>query len=855
MGMDQMEARRIAHLKFGGVEKMKEFYRKRRGLSVFETMFQDIRFAGRTLRKTPVVTLIIILSIAIGVSATTTVFCWINTIILNPLPAAPRSEQLAVFATKTQSKEYVDSSLADYQDYRDQSRSLAGLAAFEERPLSYEVNGHTQRVWAEFVSGNFFDVLAINPERGRFFLHSDQLDTPGAPPLVVLSHDFWVTRFGGDPSLIGKSVRLNSQDLTVIGIAQKEFKGTISGLSFDVWIPLLLQDRLTGSNGNWISDRKSRGLGAIARINAGVSLSEAQSEMNLIATRLAQTYPAQNAGIGAALIPLSKSPSGLQNDLGQLLNVLFLVSFAVLLIVCSNLANLLLLRATDREKELAIRMALGAGRGRILRQLITESLAISLAAAVLSSALTFWTSGLLKLFIPSTDLPMSITVGLDFKVFLFAFLLSIAVGLASGLAPALSSTKLKLDVTLKESIRGTSVGRGKRRLGAILAMTEVALAVVALIGAGLFIKSFDNITKVNPGFDSNHVLLVAMAPSSPGHTISETVDFYQRVRERVRSIPSVRAIGYASWVPLGLSRGSWEDIGVDGYTPRAEENMKIYRNIVDEDYFDAMRIPLVDGRYFTERDDSQHWNGTIPAVAIVNETFVKRFIGGGNAIGHRIRGWGKTLTVVGVVKDSKIDSPSETPQPYFYVPFRQFATGETNVILHVAVDSTPDNVSSVIQREIGAMNSLAYVSYAVSLREYIGGAVFKNKVAAALLTVLGMTALALAALGIYGVISSSVSQRASEIGIRLALGGEPGSIISMVIRESLTMTFVGIVLGIVGAALLSGLLSSLLFGVSAVDPGVYLIVTALLTFVAILACTVPALRAARIDPLAALRHD
>lgn len=819
-----------------------------------ESFKADISYGIRLLRKNAGISLIIVLSIAIGVSVNATVFCWIESIILKPLPTVPNSDKLVTFVTKTQSDEYITSSYSDYKDYRDQSTSLAGLAAFEERPLSVENQGQTQTVWAMLVSNNFFDILGIKPSAGHFFLQEEQVDTSGSAPVAVISYDFWTRYFGKDPRVLNRAIKLNGQDVTVVGIGPKDFRGPIVGSSFDVWLPLLLQDRLTGSSGEWVTLRKWRSLHALGRLAPGSSIESAQAEMNLISARLARSYPDQNAGMSAILFPFAKTPYGTQSILAQLLKVLLLATFAVLLIVCSNLANLLLVRATEREKEISIRMALGAEHGRIFRQLLTESVVLSVLAAALSLLFIYKLSELLQYFIPATDIPLSLTPTLDLKTLIFAFVLSVTAGLASSLFPALRSARIEVVTVLKESGRGLTAGRGKHLLRMGLATSEIALALVALVGAGLLVKSFHNISRLDPGFDSEHVLLVGMTSSNPGTQVSDLAEYYERAKERLRSLPSVRAVSYAEWVPLGLRGGSWEDIEIEGYSPRSQENMKIYRNLVDDDYFGAMKIPLLEGRTFDRRDDWRHWtDASVPAVAIVNETFVKRFISSQNPIGHHIRGWGKTLTIVGIVKDSKYATPTEAPLPYLYVPFRQFAGSDTSVILHIAVDGAPEAVMSAVRREMYPLNSLASVSYVMPLKEYIGAAVFKNRLAAILLSILGITALILAMLGIYGVMSQSVAQRAHEIGIRVALGASAKTIVTLIVFQGARLAMTGVGMGILLSLLLSRILTTFLYGVNAFDAGTILAVSFLLLAVALLATSIPAYRASRVDSVKLLR--
>ena len=813
-----------------------------------ETFLQDLVYGTRILRKNPGISLIIILSIAIGVSANTTVYCWIESIVQNPLPLAPQSDQLVTLTTQTEDGEYITSSYSDLKDFREQSQTLAGLTAFEERPLSFEDHGDTRRAWGMLVTGDFFDVLGIKPERGQFFRPDQQADATRKQPVVVVSHDFWTSHLGKDPTIIGKTLRLNRQALTIIGVAPEGFRGTIMGLSFDVWVPLLLKDQLTGGGTDWVTIRKWRSLHSIGRLKPGIPINAAQAELKVISARLTRLHPSDNAGITGALFPLAKAPYGAQAMLAKLFTVLFWASFVVLLIVCSNLANILLVRTAEREKEINLRIALGATKARIFRQLITESLLLSALAAVLSIVFTFRLSELLKFFIPATNVPVSMAVTLDPKVLSFAVLLSLAAGLASGILPALRSSSSNLNAALTEASRGSSAGPGKQRLRSILAVCEVSLALVALTGAGLFLKSFHNVAKINPGFDDEHVLLLGLMPTGPGHSNAELTRNYTAIEQSIQSLSGVRAVTYAEHVPLGLQDGSWEEIKVEGYTPRAGENMNIYRNLIAENYFDVMRIPLLEGRDFRPQDDE-----SAGKVAIVNQTFAKRFFKSSSVIGRRLNGWGEKITIIGIAKDSKYASATEASRPLLYVPFRQFADAETEVVLHIATQAAPAKLIAAVRRQAASASSLANVSYAMPLKEYIGAAIFKHKIASSLMSILSITALILAALGIYGVISHSVTQRTREIGIRIAVGASRTGILKLIVFQGMRMTAIGLLIGIMAAITLCQLLATFLYGVSPQDPATLALAALILLSVSTLASSVPAFRAGRMSPVKALR--
>lgn len=811
-----------------------------------DAFIKDSAFALRQLSKKWGIALIVVLSIAIGVATNTAVFGWINSIILDPLPVAPNSEQLVTFSTTTQSGEYIASSYADIRDYQSASDKLTGLAAFQERPFSLQTGQQTQRVWAMLVTGNFFDVLQLQPAAGRFFAPEHQTDVTGGQAVTVISDAFWRDQFERSPSAIGSTVVLNQQVYTIIGVAPPGFKGTVIGLAFDFWVPLLQQGVLTGSDATWIEDRKHRALHAIARLEPGVDLQEAQAELSVIGQRLAADYPDQNRAISATVFPLSRAPYGAQGLLSDLLNVLLIASFTVLLIVCANLGNLLLVRASEREKEFGIRLALGAPKGRIIRQVMTEGLLLAVFATVISLALIYFLSGLLRYFVPTVNLPVALGGGLTASLVVYALVLAFVTAILISLLPAMRAAGVNLSSALKDGTRGTSAGRGKRQLHGMLVVAQVALAFVALVGAGLFVDSFKRITAIDPGFDNDGVSLAALAPVGPGSGAGMNA-FVDRAVEQLASLPAVQGVAYAEFVPLGLRGGSWEDLEVEGYSPAAEENMKIHRNFISPDYFAVMDIERVQGRDFASSDDAQ-----AEPVAIINETFARRYFTDREAVGSRLAGWGRIMHIVGVVSDSKYASPTENPTPYLYVPFRQFAGADAEVILHIATAGGATDMADSVRRQINQSGSSAYVAWTMPLAEYTGAAVFRQKLVAVLLAVLGLAALVLAALGIYGVMSYSVTQRVNEIGIRMALGAHRGAIFRLIMLQGLQPVLLGLALGAVAAFATSRVLGQYLFALDAGAWPIFLGVGGILLVVALAAGALPTLRAGRLDPVQAL---
>ncbi len=625
----------------------------------------DLRYAARMLLKNPGFTAVVALTLALGIGANTTVFGWIEQVLLQPLPGIARPEEILTFETLTASGEFINTSYPDYRDYRDQAKTLAGATVFREFPLAMGDEQETVRVWSELVSGNFFDVLGVRPELGRFFLPEEQAEKPGAEPVAVISHNLWKNRFRGDSGIIGKTIRLNQREFTVIGVAPVEFKGTIAGLYFDVWVPVMMQAQLT-RGGEWTESRSNRPLHSLVRLRPGVRKAQAQAEMDTLARQLAQAYPKTNAGIGASLRRLWDAPYGAQSMLLKPLLLLITASGMLLLIICANVGNLVLARATGRRQEIAVRLALGAGRSRIIRQLLVESVLLALLGGGGGLLLSGWIGGALDAFVPRTNLPVALGFTLGGGLFGFAFGCALVTAVLFGLAPAWQATRPDLQETLREGGRGGVGDRRSNRLRASLVVVEVALAFVALTGAGLCLRSFQHARTINPGFNPEGVYLAGLNLASSGYDRAQGLEFYPRLRDRLAALPGVEAVSYSERVPLGFEGGSWEEIEVPGYVPKLTDNMRIYDNVVAPGYFALLRIPLLSGRDFTPRDDDR-----APAVAVVNETFARRFLPGAMPIGKHFRDSGDDVTIVGLVADGKYRNLTEGSQPYFYRPFPQ----------------------------------------------------------------------------------------------------------------------------------------------------------------------------------------
>lgn len=814
------------------------------------SFLQDLRFALRTLFRRPAFTVVAVGSLALGIAVNATIFSWVERILLNPMPGVANGRELVTIKNAAMSGDLLDSSYLDFRDFRDQAKTLAGVIAFKERPLYIGDAPNMERVWSEMVSGNFFDVLKVKPLRGRTFSVEEQVERPGGAPVAVISETMWRGRFQSDPRIVGRVIKLNQKAFTVIGVAPAEFTGTINGLKFDLWVPLMMHSELTGS-WNWLEDRNSRPLALMARLAPGADLKQADTEVTAIAKHLEAAYPATNRGMAARVLSLEDSPDGVQKILGKLLKVLLAIGAAVLLIVCANVSNLLLARATARQKEFGIRLSLGATRVRLLRQLFTESLTLALAGGAVGLLAASWMTRGIELLLPATDQPVAnIGSGFDSIGLLFTVVLCVTVTVLCGLAPAWQIFRRKAQDVLRESGRGLSAGVRARALRSALVVSEISLALIALIGSGLFIRSFENAKTANPGFQPDRILLAGLDLSQSRYSAEQSVTLLLRLRDHLLQTPGILSASMCEDVPLGFSRGSWEELRIQGYAPRQGENMKLYRNVVSPGYFGTLQIPLVEGRDFTDLDDRK-----MNRVAIVNETFVKRFLAGGPALGHKFHGFGEDMTIVGVARDSKYYQLSEPPTPYFYVPLAQFYSSGMGIGIEVRTVERPQAFPTKLRAAIQAVDPNVAISGTAPFVSYMSASYFAQKVGASLLSVLGVIALALATLGLYGVMTYSMTQRSHEIGIRMAIGAKPSEVLLMMLREGMRLCALGTIAGVALALAVMRLASSVLFGVASNDLATCVVATAVLVLFAILATWIPARRASRIDPIEALRWE
>jgi predicted permease len=814
------------------------------------TLTQDLKYGLRMLAKNPGFTAVAVLTLAIGIGASTTVFSWIDGVLLRPLPGVERPEELVAFENFAPDGTFLTTSYLDYRDYRDHLNSLAGIAATQIEPLSLGTEPHAQQVWGEMVTGNYFAVLGVKPILGRVFSPDEYGDKPNAYPIAVISSRLWQSYFNSDPSIAGKTIRVNQHDLTIVGVAPPDFRGTLSGLAFDAWIPFMMHPQIQGV-GEWmLRDRQTRQLLCVARLKPGVTLAQARAEASALALLMSKVNVPEDSGVTATVQPLWKSDYGAQSLLLKPLKILMAVCVVVLLIACANVGNLLLARFTAREREFSVRLALGAGRARLARQVLTESLLLAAAGALGGVALAAWSGGALQYMVPPVPFPAALDVRVNGQALLFTLLVCVAAALLSGVVPAFEVARTDLNESLKESGRSGSGGAKSHRLRGVLVVAELSLAVLALVSAGLLLRTFDAARKTDPKFDPHHVLMSRFFISTSGYNLAQRKQFCERLGEKLEAEPGVTDVAYSDVEPMGLFSGWWEPLEVEGYVPSTGENMKIYRSVVSPGYFRLMRIPLLEGRDFTEQDDE-----TRTPVMIVNQTFVKRFFGGRDPMGRKVHGWGEWFTVIGEVKDSKYKNLTEAQLPYFYVPFRQVYRADMGLAFYIRTHTDPRDAIATMRRDVRSIDPNVAIVGAVPLAEHIVETLFAEKVAASLLSTLGGLALVLAAVGLYSVMAYSVTQRTHEMGIRMALGAEPAHVLKLVVSQGLTLTLIGIGAGVMAALAFTRLLASFLYGTTATDPTTFIAVSFLLATVALLATYIPARRATKVDPMEALRYE
>jgi predicted permease len=857
-GMEPEEARHAAHRSFGNVTLAQE---DSRGVWLYrwlDDFGKDLRFAVRMLLKNRGFSAVAIISLALGFGLNTTIFTVVNAVLLNPLPVrdVSRLVELDTVDTKTRvtqsNFDKLGMSFPNFEDYRRQNEVLTDLVAWLAIPVTWSGGAEPRQVQAYLVSANYFDVLGLTPAAGRLFL-PDEDTKPNSNTVAVISYALWTNKFGSDPSVVGRTVVLNATPYNVIGVAPRGFKGTVSlGSAEQVWIPTSMEAQvLAGFFVENFHDRRLLSMTTFGRLKPGIDIQQAEASLKTIASRLQSEYPKDNAGRSVVLTPLADTAVGANNhDQFALAGATMLIAVGlVLLIACANLANLLLAQAARREKEMTVRAALGAGRGRLLRQLLTESTLLSLAGALVGLVLAYWGRGLLWSYRPSFIQQNDVDLALDSHVLLFTLGIALLTGALFGAAPAFKASAPDLADTLKAGGRGNSVGWRSNPVRSLLVVVETALALVALIGAGLFIRSQQNAQKIDPGFESEKLFMMAIDLGALHYTEGQAQQFYRSVVERASSAPGVQSATVAGNFPLGggFSRTVF---------PEGQDEASGYRgtltltNSVAPNYFDTLGIPILEGHGFAETDRKD----TRP-VAIVSQAMAKHFWPNESAVGKRFHFFGDTALreIVGVSGNTVVNEIGEPPQPVAYLPITQeyspFAT------VQVRTQGEPEAAIGTVRSIVQSLDTNLAITNVQTIREIMNQALWAPRMGAALLSLFGGLALVLAAVGVYGVLSYSVNQQRHEIGIRRALGAQEGDVLRLVAGQGMRLAVGGLVLGLLLSGIFARLLASLLFGVSAMDPWTFLGVTMILLVVALIACYIPARRALQVDPLVALRYD
>jgi len=798
-----------------------------------DSLIKDIRYGFRSLWKRPGFTAIALIALALGIGANTAIFSLVNAVVLRPLPFPEPDRLVWVWGNIRNGGNRASVSPLDFLDYREQNKTLENLAATMQVPVNVTGNGDPERLNAAAVTGNFFQTFGVTPVLGRGFTLENE--KTGQDQVTVLSHDFWQRRFGGDPGIINRTIVLNGKATQVLGVMGRDVSLPQAA---ELWVPLTFDDPE-------MKMRKAHFLRPIGRMKPGVTLTQAQADLDLIAAQLEKQYPDSNSGWNTRLVSLREQLLGGSRTF---VLILFGAVGLVLLIACANVANLLLVRAASRQKEIALRTALGASRPRIMRQMITESVLLAIMGGALGALLARFGVDLLVSFSQNT-LPPTVTVGVDGTVLLFTFLISLATGLLFGLAPAFRTVNVNLIESLKEGVRGAGESGVRNRTRNVLVVFESAIAVMLLIGAGLLVRSLIALQNVDPGFDANNVLTMRVALARNKYdTPEKTANFLTELQTRVGSLPGVETVGVISELPLS---GQLNDLPftVEGRPPvTIDQAFGADFRRVNQNYFSALRIPFLRGRNFTEQELRQEEKPIIVSQQLVDQVFPNE-----DPLGKRlISAIGETRhEIIGVVGDIRHNSLGSPPVPTMYFP--TIETPFTN--LAIRTKSEPLSIAAGVRKEIQAIDPDQPIAAVKPMTSWVEQSVAAQRYSTMLLGLFALLAVVLAATGIYGVMSYTVAQRTHEIGVRMALGARQHDVLKLVVRQGMILALTGVAAGLLGAFALTRVMSTLLFQVTPKDPVTFIVVAALLIAVAFVACIVPALRATKVDPLVALRYE
>ena len=800
-------------------------------------MLSDLRYTVRQLLKSPGFTIVVVLTLALGIGANTAIFSIVNAVLLRPFPyRAP--DRLVTINERGPAGNGFSPSYPNFVDWRAQNKAFDSIAAVRgNESFNLAGAGDPERLQGRLVSVEFFSTLGIEPLRGRAFLPEE--DRPGATPAVILSYGFWQRRFGGHPDILGKQLTLNNQSFTVVGITPPNFQ---FGMEADVTVPI-------GLSGERFSNRgRDPGTGVVARLKPGVSHQQGETDLNLVAARLEQQYPATNKGRRVLLTPLHEDIVG---SVRQPLLILLGAVGLVLLIACANVANLLLVRSSVRQKEMAVRVALGASRSTLVRQLLTESVLLATLGASLGILFAIWGMNLIASRLPD-GIPRLQEAQVDMPALVFTLAVSLVTSLLFGLAPALQASRPSLTEGLKEGDRGSS-GR-RQRLRSALVVGEVTLTLMLLVGAGLLIQSFRRVLEVDPGFKPQNLLTMQVSVNNPDG--QQVANFFEQLQQNVRRLPGVKSVAVSNGIPFGST--NFPAFLIEG-RPETENKPSGLRYHVSPAYFQTMGIELIKGRLFTAEDTP-----ATPPVAIIDEVLARRFFPNENPLGHRLKASvdAPGIEIVGIVRHAEPNSlDAQGPAPaQFYFSFNQIPAERLpgyvrRINLLTRTEVEPLSLASAVRGQVAALNKDQAVFNVRTMEQTVAQSVAARRFSMLLLTVFAVVALGLASLGIYGLMSYAVAQRTREIGVRMALGAQMSDVLKLMVGQGMKLALVGVVLGLVGSVALTRLLKTLLFGVSATDPQTFIAIALLLTVVALVACWLPARRATKVDPMVALRNE
>ena len=813
------------------------------------TFTRDVKYALRVIVKAPGYAAITILTLALGIGANTTIFSWINGSLLNPVPGIANQGEVVALSLSPDATSPFPFTYPDFEALRNGQQSFVGLTSANVAPMSLTGTAKPRRLWGMITSANYFDLLGVHPILGRTFA-PDEDATPGGAPVVVISYRLWQTQFAGREDVVGQTIDLNQHRYTIIGVTPAVFQGSQTGVRVDLFVPVMMQSMLM-PQGDLIHDHHYFWLFVFGRLKPGVTLERAQAEMTLRMKPEVAAYPDEHRGHDqVTAYPLWRSPFGANLFFSTLLPMLMAISGFVLLLACANVANLMLVRNIARRREMAIRMSLGASRWRLVRQLLIESLILALAGGALAMLMTVWTSGSMSRFVPQMDFPFYLSIEADRTVLAAALVFSLITGIVFGILPALRASSEAPGGVLKEAGHGASGGSRQARLTSALAVAQVALSLLLLVCAGLFIRSFVDAQQIDPGFNTHNILMASYDLYGAGYTEPRGIQFDRELLTRLQALPGVQSAVLTNRTPLTFAGGGSTSVKPEGFVPPPNVSMETQVAIVSPNYFATLQLPLVEGRDFTDRDGKE-----AQRVVIVNQTFAERYWPGQEPIGKQVVSdlTNESFTVVGVARNAKYNQLNEAPIPFVYLPLYQVYRAGMTVNARVAAE--PLTFARSVEQLVHQLSPDVVVFDVTTLDLRRQLSTIGVRIGGTFVGAFGVLALVLAAIGVYGVTSYTTNQRTHEIGIRVALGAGRTDVLRLVLGRGIVLTLLGLGIGLAMSLGVTRFLKALLLGVSSTDGLTFVAVALLLGVVVLVACVIPARRATRVDPIQALRSE